>query len=79
MNKSKERSINNIKMKYEGVFKMHSEDDDLNLPISYQNLFYDRFDDFQIIDCKNWRLKERVNIEIFKPFLRFLILSIIYR
>lgn len=50
-------------MKYEGVFKMHSEDDDYNLPISYQNMLYDRFDDFIILDCKNWRLKERVRID----------------
>lgn len=50
-----------MRVREEGVFKMHSEDDDYNLPIAFQQRRYEpRIEGF-LTDLKNWRLKERVS------------------
>lgn len=45
---------------------MHSEDDDYNLPIAFQQRRHEpRVDTFFADLMKNWRLKERVSCFVF--------------
>lgn len=50
----------------EGVFKMHCEDDDYNLPIALQQRRHEQKIEGLLADImRNWRLKERVSRVVF--------------
>lgn len=51
-------------MRTEGLFKYHSEDDDYNLPIAFQQRRHEQKIEGFLADqmMKNWRLKERVSV-----------------
>jgi hypothetical protein len=50
-----------MRVRSEGVFKMHSEDDDVNLPLAFQQRRHEQKIEGLLADImKNWRLKERV-------------------
>lgn len=53
-----------MRVKEEGIFKMHSEDDDYNLPLSFTHRRHEQqaIDGASNLMVKNWRLKERVSI-----------------
>ena len=52
-----------MRVKEEGIFKMHSEDDDYNLPLSFTHRRHEQqaIDSASNLMVKNWRLKERVS------------------
>jgi hypothetical protein len=52
-----------VRRSAEGVFKMHSEDDDYNLPVAFQQRRHEqRIEGLLAEIMKNWRLKERVSL-----------------
>lgn len=52
-----------MRVRTEGVFKMHSEDDDINLPLAFQQRRHEpRIEGILADIMKNWRLKERVSV-----------------
>jgi hypothetical protein len=54
-----------MRVRTEGVFKMHSEDDDFNLPIAFQQRRHEQKIEGLLADLmKNWRLKERVRCTV---------------
>lgn len=61
-----------MRVKEEGIFKMHSEDDDYNLPLSFTHRRHEQqaTDGASNLMVKNWRLKERVSIT-FEPCRNF--------
>lgn len=51
-----------MRVRTEGVFKMHSEDDDYNLPMSFQQRRHEQKIEGLLAEVtRNWRLKERVS------------------
>ena len=51
-----------MRVKEEGVFKMHREDDDVNLPIAFCERRHEQpIEGNANLIVKNWRLKERVS------------------
>lgn len=50
-----------MRVRTEGVFKMHNEDDDYNLPIAFQQRRHEQKIEMLADLMKNWRLKERVS------------------
>lgn len=49
-----------MRVRREGVFKMHSEDDDYNLPITFQQRRHEQRTELVLADLmKNWRLKSQ--------------------
>lgn len=52
-----------MRVKQEGIFKMHSEDDDFNLPLTFTQRRHEQPIEGSVnLMIKNWRLKERVCI-----------------
>lgn len=49
-----------MRVRTEGVFKMHSEDDDFNLPIAFQRRR--QIEGFAVDLMKNWRLKSKERV-----------------
>lgn len=48
-----------MRVKEEGIFKMHSEDDDYDLPLTFSQRRHEPIEGAANL-IKNWRLKERV-------------------
>lgn len=54
-----------MRVRTEGVFKMHNEDDDMNLPLAFQQRRHEQKIEGLLVDImKNWRLKERVSFVV---------------
>lgn len=51
-----------MRVRTEGVFKMHSEDDDYNLPIAFQQRRHEQIEGFVADLMKNWRLKSKERV-----------------
>jgi hypothetical protein len=52
-----------MRVKEEGVFKMHREDDDVNLPLAFSERRHEQpIDGNANLMIKNWRLKDRVSV-----------------
>lgn len=67
-----------MRVKQEGVFKMHSEDDDASLPISFTQRRHEQppLNVNLASMIKHWRLKERVSLLL--PCWEFPILNLFF-
>jgi hypothetical protein len=51
-----------MRVRAEGIFKMHSEDDDYNLPITFHQSRHEPIESFLVDLMKNWRLKSKERV-----------------
>lgn len=55
-----------MRVKEEGIFKMHSEDDDYSLPLAFTHRRHENnIEGSANLMIKNWRLKERVCLVLY--------------